>query len=531
MLFNLNNHVLAVLDKCNHFNQLRQLQAFLITLGHGQTQFYVFKIVRFCAIKLSNLTYARLIFDQLKFPNIYLYTAMITAYTSLQDHCSSLLLYREMVRQGNPEPNHFIYPLVLKSSPEVVKPYGTEMVHAQIEKLGFGKYPVVETALLDVYSRFCADIGVARRVFDEMSERTVVTWTAMISGYTRVGQIQSAISLFEQMPETERDTPFWNSIIAGFTQNGLFAEAISFFRRMVCEEGWGKGNRPNQVTAVCTLSACGQSGMLLLGKSIHSFLYKNDLAMSSFVANALIDMYGKCGSLTEARRVFYRTIKVNLTSWNAMINCYALHGKSRNAISIFEEMLQHVDEVQPDGVTFIGLLNACTHGGLVEQGRHYFNMMIKDYGIEPQIAHYGCLIDLLGRAGQFEEALEVVRGMRIPPDEIVWGSLLNGCKIHKHTDLAEFALKKLIEIDPGNGGYVAMLANLYGELGKWEEVQKIRKMLKDQNAYKTPGCSWIEVENQVHQFYSIGKSHPRTEEIYLTLERLTDSSVELAFYC
>ena len=187
---------------------------------------------------------------------------------------------------------------------------------------------------------------------------------------------------------------------------------------------------------------------------------------------------------------------------------------------VFEEMMECVDDVKLDGVTFVGLLNACTHGGLVKQGQSYFESMIRDYRIEPQIEHYGCLIDLLGRAGRFEEAMGVVRGMRMPPDEVVWGSLLNGCKIHGRIDLAEFAVKKLVEIDPKNGGYGAMLANVYVESGKWDEVRKVRKTLKEQNAYKTPGCSWIEVDNRVHQFYSVDTTHPRTEEIYTILECL-----------
>ncbi|KAF2319835.1 hypothetical protein GH714_019526 [Hevea brasiliensis] len=247
-----------------------------------------------------------------------------------------------------------------------------KLVHAQIAKSGFGQYPVVQTALVDSYSRSSSDIGFARQLFDEMSEKNVVSWTAMISGYTRVGQIGNAISLFDQMPE--RDVPSWNAVIAGCTQNG-------------------------------------------------------------------------------------------------------------SAICIFEEMMQHGEDVRPD-----------------------------------EIEHYGCLIDILGRAGKFEEALEVVRGMKIEPDEVVWGSLLNGCKVHGHTDLAEFAVKKLIEIDPKNGGYGIMLANLYGELGKWDESRKVRKMLKEHDAYKTPGCSWIEVDNKVNQFYSADKTHPRSEEIYKLLE-------------
>ncbi|XP_059633567.1 pentatricopeptide repeat-containing protein At1g33350 [Cornus florida] len=514
----LSQHVLAILDKCSHLNHLKQLQAFLTTLGHGQTQFLAFKLVRFCTLSLSNLQYARFIFSHLNSPNIYLYTAMITAYTSQPDHCSSLLLYRDMVRRGRPRPNHFIYPHVLKSYPEVLQSQGIELVHTQILKSGFGRYPVVQTALVDSYSRFCSDLGTARQLFDEMSERNVVSWTAMVCGYTRLGKMGNAVVLFEKMPE--RDVPSWNAVIAGCTQNGLFTEAISFFRRMVivAEEGPNRNIRPNQVTVVCALSACGHTGMLQLGKCIHGYIYRNGIGHDKFISNALVDMYGKCGSLKEARRIFDKIPNRNLTSWNSMINCFALHGQSESAIGVFEEMMQSGHDVKPDGVTFVGLLNACTHGGLVEQGRYYFDLMIRDYLIEPQIEHYGCLIDLLGRAGRFEEAMEVVRGMRIPPDEVVWGSLLNGCKIHGRTDLAEFAAKKLIEMDPNNGGYGIMLANVYGELGNWDEARKTRKMLKEQNAHKIPGCSWIEVDNEVHQFYSFDKTHPRTEDIYTTLQ-------------
>lgn len=425
-----------------------------------------------------------------------------------------------MLRWGRPRPNQFIYPHILKSSFEVLESRGTNLVHTQIVKTGFGRHPVVQTALVDFYSRFRHDIGTARLMFDEMAEKNVISWTAMISGYTRLGHIESAISLFENMPE--RDVPSWNSVIAGCTQNGLFSEAISLFKRMIFldQEGQSRDIRPNQITVVCVLSACGHSGMLQLGKWIHGYVYRNGLGPDSFTLNALVDMYGKCGNLKEARRVFDMTAHKGLTSWNSMINCYALHGQSRNAIGVFEEMMQCKNNVKPDEVTFVGLLNACTHEGLVEKGISLFDMMTDDFGISPQIEHYGCLVDLLGRAGQFDRALRIVKGMRIEPDEVIWGSLLNGCKIYGRTDLAEFAVEKLIEIDPNNGGSDSMLANIYGELGKWDEVRKARKMLKDRNAYKTPGCSWIEVNEQVYQFYSTDKTHPRTEEIYKILESL-----------
>lgn len=513
----LHQYVLNILGECNSLKHLKQLQAFLLTQGHGQTDIYAFKLIRFCAITLTDLDYARSIFDHLASPNIYLYTAMITAYASRpQDHSSALTLFRTMMRQGT-QPNHFIYPHVLRCCHHVLEPHGTEALHNQILKSGFGGYPVVQTALVDSYSRFSSNIYIARILFDEISEKSVVSWTAMMSGYTRVGEMGNAISIFERMPE--RDVPSWNAVIGGCAQNGLFSEAISLFRKMV-NATESTINRPNQVTVACALSAFGHMGMLQLGKCIHGYIYRNVLGSDSYISNALVDMYGKCGSWREATMMFDRTSMKSLTLWNSMINCYALHGQSMTAIGVFDEMMRCGYDTKPDEVTFVGLLNACTHGGLVEKGCSYFNLMTHEYGIEPQIQHYGCLIDLLGRAGQFKEAMEVIKGMRIAPDEVIWGSLLNSCKIYGHMDLAEVAIKKLIEIDPNNGGYGTMLANLYGELSNWDEVRKVRKMLKQQDAHKTPGCSWIEVDNQVNQFYSADKTHPQTEEIYMTLESL-----------
>ncbi|KAL4354382.1 hypothetical protein GQ457_06G041440 [Hibiscus cannabinus] len=515
----MNQLFLTFLEKCSHLGHLKQLQSFIITRGESQTQFYIFKLVRFCTLKVFNFYYARLLFDHLPSPNIYLYTAMITAYASHPaHHASAFVLYRNMLRKGKPTPNNFIYPHVLKSAPEVLESNGTKLVHTQILKSGFGHYHVVQTALVDSYSRTGSCIGIARDLFDEMPERNLVSWTAMVSGYMRVGDVGKAVSLFEEMPN--RDVPSWNAVIAGCTQNGFFSEAISMLRKMVTVEKGG-GNRPNQVTVVCSLSACGNTGMFQLGKSIHGYVYRNGIGNDCFMANALIDMYGKCGSLGTAKRIFEMNSQKNLTSWNSIINCFALHGQSDNAISLFEEMINcGVEDIRPDAVTFISLLNACTHGGLVEKGRAYFELMTSSYNIEPRIDHYGCLIDLLGRAGKFEEAIEVIDGMKMKPDEVVWGSLLNGCKIYGRLDLAEFAVKKLIEIDPNNGGYGSMLANLYGALGKWDEVRQLRKTLKEQNAYKTPGCSWIEVDGRVHQFYSVDKMHPRTDEIYNILESM-----------
>lgn len=367
---------------------------------------------------------------------------------------------------------------------------------------------MIKTSLLDAYARF-SDLGNARKLFDEMSERNVVSWTALVSGYARIGQMGSAVAVFEEMPE--RDVPSWNAVIAGCTQNGMFPEAVGMFRRMVAS-----GVQPNSTTVSCVLSACGHLGMLRLGKWVHGYVLKSQIASSSFVSNALVDMYGKCGNLKEARLAFDTLCDQSLTAWNSLVNCLALHGHSEGAIATFKEM-ERVG-LTPDGVTFVGILNACTHGGLIDQGLGYFESMTRDYRIEPQIEHHGCIIDLLGRAGRFKEAMEMVTDMRIEPDEVVWGSLLNGCRIHGESELAELAIRKLMEMDPSNVGYGVMLANLYSECGKWEEVGKVRKILKDGGGKKLPGCSWIEIESQFHQFHSGDKIHPKAQEIHNVLD-------------
>ena len=442
---------------------------------------------------------------------------MINAYASEFDHLSVLTLYRNMLHRGRPRPNHFIYPSVLRSSSELLDSSGTKMVHTQIFKTGVGTNPVVQTALVDSYSRFCSDVTTARQLFDEMSERNAVSWTAMIFGYARLGEMGNAVLLFEEMPESERDVPAWNSVIAGCTQNGLFPEAISFLRRMLAE-----GDLPNQVTFACAFSAFGHTGVVRLGKEIHGYIYRRGIGLGSYVSNALVDFYGKCGFLKQARCIFDYVRDKNLTLWNSMINCYALHGQSGSALDIFEEMVEADDKVKPDWITFIGLLNACTHGGLVERGYYYFGLMTRVYCVEPQIEHYGCIVDLLGRAGRFQEVMNIINGMKVEADEVIWGSLLNGCKIHGNVDLAEFAIKKLIQIDPNNGGYISMLANLYVELAKWDEVRGVRKMLKERNAQKIPGCSWIEVDWRLHHFHSADCTHPKADEIYSALESLFD---------
>ncbi|KAG2659898.1 hypothetical protein PVAP13_1KG400000 [Panicum virgatum] len=499
----------AALSRCSTRAHLEQLHAHAFVAGRAAAQPTTFHLLRTAALRLSCLPYARRLFDATPHPNVFLYSAMLSAYVSSSSSSSAaashhsshvhardaLDLFLRMLRRGRPAPNQFV------------------SIHSHACKSGFCEYDVLMTSLLDGYSRY-GMMADARKLFDGLTERNVVSWTALLSGYARAGKVGDAIVLFERMPE--RDVAAWNSIIAGCTQNGLFVEAVGILGRMV-----GEGFRPNATTVSCVLSACGHLGMLKIGRLIHCYAWRT-CCFGSSVLNGLIDMYGKCGNLTGARWIFNEVSDRSLTTWNSLINCLALHGRSKCAIAVFNAMRD--EGVEPDVVSFVGLLNACTHGGFVDEGLRYFELMQHEHGIEPEIEHYGCIVDLLGRAGRFQDALNVISNMWIKSDEVIWGSLLNACRIHRQLELAELAIRKLLELDPNNANYVVMLANVYSEGGLWEEVTKVRKSVKEESiGKKLPGCSWIEVDRKTHRFYSGDDAHPESEDIYDTLDDLAVS--------
>ncbi|KAL6633965.1 hypothetical protein ACP70R_026636 [Stipagrostis hirtigluma subsp. patula] len=513
----------AALSRCSTRAHLDQLHAHTFVTGRAAAQTTTFHLLRFAALRLSCLPYARRLFDATPNPNVFLYSAMLSAYVSASSSATAaasyspahtreaLALFLRMLRRGRPAPNQFVYPLALRAAC-AVGIHLVRSIHSHACRTGFYGYDVIRTSLLDVYTRY-GMMGDARKLFDSLTEKNVVSWTALVSGYARAGKVGDAIVLFERMPE--RDVPAWNALIAGCAQNGLFVEAVGVFRRMV-----GEGFQPNATTVCSVLSACGHLGMLKIGKVIHGYAWRTCVGFGSSVVNGLIDMYGKCGNLKGARWIFDEVSdRRDLTSWNSLINCLALHGHSKGAIVVFTAMMN--EGVEPDEVTFVGLLNACTHGGFVDEGLRYFELMHHEHGIEPEIEHYGCIVDLLGRAGRFQDAMNVIKDMRVEPDEVIWGSLLSACRIHKQLELAVLAIQKLLELDPNNVNYVVMLANVYSEGGFWEEVRKVRTLMREDTfGKKLPGCSWIEVERKTHRFYSGDDAHPESDNIYDTLEDL-----------
>ncbi|KAL6848084.1 hypothetical protein ACP4OV_022212 [Aristida adscensionis] len=386
-------------------------------------------------------------------------------------------------------------------------------VHKRLLQSGVLPDMAVENALVDMYAE-CANMDAAWKLFDGMQVRSVVSWTSVISGFVRVGQVDRARALFDCMPE--RDTISWTAMIDGYVQAGQFREALETFREMQYSNV-----RADEFTMVSVITACTQLGALEMGEWARVYMHRHGIKMDVFVGNALIDMYSKCGSVERALDVFEEMHSRDKFTWTAIILGLAVNCYGEEAMDMFHRMIK-VSEA-PDEVTFIGVLTACTHAGLVEKGREYFNSMIDIYKISPSVMHYGCMIDLLGRAGKLTEALEMIPQMPMRPNSAIWGTLLAACRVHGNTEIGELAAERLLELDPQNSVAFILLSNMYAKSNRWEDVRQVRQAIMDRGIKKEPGCSVIEMHGMIHEFVAGDRSHPTTNEIYSKLEKvLTD---------
>eukprot|EP01018_Ginkgo_biloba_P026298 Gb_06232 [translate_table: standard] len=360
----------------------------------------------------------------------------------------------------------------------------------------------------------------ALNLFQATPERNMTSWNAMIAGNAQKGHVDEARNLFQKIPK--RDMVSWNAVIAGYAQNGHFDDALKLFQKMQ-----QTGGNPNLVTFVSILPACANLPALEHGKVVHEDIIRRGLHCDIVVGNALVDMYAKCGSIENGRRIFDRMPERDVISWSAMILGYGMHGLGKEAVQLFEQM--ELSGTKPNNVTFIGVLTACCHSGLVDDGLQYFDRMSHDYHLSPAMQHYCCMVDLLGRAGYLEEAQDFVNKMPMKPDAAVWGSLLAACRIHTNIELGEHVAERLFELDPENAAPYVLLSNIYAVAGRWDDVEKVRKMMKGRNVKKMPGQSWIEVNNKVYTFLVGDKSHPQAKKIYAKLERLSGQMKEAGY--
>ncbi|KAH6771431.1 Tetratricopeptide repeat superfamily protein [Perilla frutescens var. hirtella] len=482
-------------------------------------------------------------------------------------------LFCDMMRE-NVVLNRYTLPVVLKSCCKLLALREGEEVHCIAVKNGFISNTYVGTNLIELYSAG-GRVACAYRAFTEMVDRNVVSWTAMINGYVANGDLVSARRLFDLAPERdvvlwnrmvtayielgdmmgakrlfdmmqckdlmsyntmlngyakngdvegcerlfesmqEKNIFSWNGLIGAYAHGGRFLDVLDAFRRMLKETDV----QPNDATLVNVLAACARLGVLDFGKWLHKYVEDNGYKGNVYVCNGLVDMYAKCGLVECAIDVFESMDKKDLISWNTIINALAVHGHGADALSIFSKMKNAGEE--PDGITFIGILCACSHMGLVEAGLLHFHSMTDEYLIQPKIEHYGCVVDLLARGGLLEQAVEFIHSMPIKADSVIWTALLAASRIHKKVEFAELSLQKLLELDPSNPANYVMLSNVYGEAGKWEDRARLKVAMRDTGSKKVPGWSSIQTQDGVAEFYCFDERHSKTEEIYHALTGLT----------
>ncbi|XP_054821671.1 pentatricopeptide repeat-containing protein At1g77170, mitochondrial [Prosopis cineraria] len=398
-----------------------------------------------------DVVYARIIRNHfLEFnPAPFHWNNIIRSYTRLESPIKAIRIHVEMLRAGT-FPDCYTLPIVLKA---VCQSFAIE-VGQQIHSIGI-------------------KLGLQSNEFCE---------SGFLSLYCKAGEFESAHKLFEENPD--RKLGSWNAIIGGLSQAGLAKEAINKFVEMM-----RNGFVPDGVTMVSVTSACGSLGDIVMAFQLHKCILQvkaTDRA-DILLSNSLIDMYGKCGRMDLAFKVFETMEEPNVSSWTSMIVGYAMHGHVKEALGCFQSMREA--GVKPNHVTFVGVLSACVHGGTVEEGRYYFDMMKHVYGITPRLQHYGCMVDLLGRAGLFNEARKMVEEMPMKPNTVVWGCLMGACEKHGNVDMAEWVAKHLEELEPWNDGAFVVLSNIYADKGMWKEVEYIRSVMKQRKLAKIPAYS------------------------------------------
>ncbi|XP_062100801.1 pentatricopeptide repeat-containing protein At4g21065-like [Humulus lupulus] len=474
---------LSLIEACDTLPRFAQLHARILKLGLRNNPLV---LTKFAAVssELGAIDYASyFVFSTDADSNLYdafLFNTFIRAYahtSNLKE--KALLVYNAMLGYGI-LPNKFTYPFVLKACAGLGNLGLGKMVHGSAVKFGFDDDVHVRNTMIHMYCCCGSAIEDARNLFDEMRKWDSVSWSAMIGGYVRLG---------------------------------LSTDAIEVFRKMQIA-----GVRPDEITMVSVLSACTDLGALELGKWVESYVDKEEIQRSVELCNALIDMFAKCGDVDKALKLFRRMRERTIVSWTSVIVGLAMHGRGLEAVSLFEEMIE--SGMTPDNVAFIGLLSACSHSGLVDKGRGYFSLMTEEYDIAPKIEHYGCMVDMLCRAGLVKEAVEFIKKMPFEPNSIILRTLVNACRAHGELKLGESISRSLISNEPMHESNYVLLSNIYAKMSHWEKKTKVREMMDKKGMKKIPGSTMIELDSEIYEFVAGDKSHKQYKEIYEMVEEM-----------
>ncbi|KAJ7000039.1 pentatricopeptide repeat-containing protein DOT4 [Populus alba x Populus x berolinensis] len=586
-----NSHTVSCILKCfaalGSAKEGKWVHGFLLKLGLGSYNAVVNSLIAFY-LKIRRVDVARKLFDELSDRDVISWNSMISGYVANGFSEKGVELFKKMLYSGVDMDLATMVSILQACANCGDVSLGRAVHGSGVKACAHWKTTFCNT-LLDMYAK-CGVLDGAIRVFDLMSVRTVVTWTSLIAAYAREGLSDEAIRLFHEMDREGvspdiftittvlhacacngslengkdvhnyirendmqsnifvcnalmdmyakcgsmedakavflempvKDIISWNTMIGGYSKNSLPNEALSLFGDMVLEM------KPDGTTLACILPACASLASLDRGKEVHGHILRNGFFSDQQVANALVDMYVKCGVPVLARLLFDMIPTKDLITWTVMIAGYGMHGFGNNAITTFNEMRQA--GVEPDEVSFISILYACSHSGLLDEGWRFFNIMQDECNVKPKLEHYACIVDLLARSGKLAMAYKFIKSMPIEPDATIWGALLSGCRIHHDVKLAEKVAEHVFELEPENTGYYVLLANTYAEAEKWEEVKKLRQKIGRRGLKKNPGCSWIEVKSKVHIFLAGNSSHPQAKKIEVLLKRLRSKMKEEGYF-
>ncbi|CAI9275176.1 unnamed protein product [Lactuca saligna] len=480
----------AITAACKNISLTRQLHKLAISGGFNAYTSVSNSLITYYS-KNGYLEEAKSIFyDMGSNKDEVTWNSMIVAHSQHREGLKALALYREMVHLELPI-DLFSFGSVLSAFTCLEDLHGGLQFHCQLIKKGFHQNTHVGSGLIDLYSKCHGGMSDCNKVFQEIMEPDIVLWNTMVSGYSQ--------------------------------NDNLSEEALSCFIQMQRE-----GYHPDDCTFVCVIRASSNLSSPSQGKQLHSLALKSDIPSNKIsVNNALISMYSKCGNLQDARRLFDKMPEHNTVTFNSLITGYSNHGFQIQALDLFQHMLN--TNISPTSITFVSILSACAHTGKVEEGRKYFTLMTEKFNIEPEEEHFSCMIDLLGRAGKLDEAERLIESMPVKPSTVSWGALLGACRIHGNLELAVKAAKQCLVLDASNATPYVVLSHMYARANKWEEVGRVRQLMRDNGVKKSPGCSWIEVNKKVHVFVSEDSCHPMLKEINEFWEELLKKMKEVGY--
>ncbi|XP_058769241.1 pentatricopeptide repeat-containing protein At2g21090 [Vicia villosa] len=471
-------------------------------------------------VKLGMMKQARSVFYQMPDKDYVSWNTMVVGYAHCGRFSEALRFYGELRRLGIGY-NEFTFASVLIVCVKLKEFDLCRQIHGQVLVVGFLFNVVVSSSIVDAYAK-CGEMEDARRLFDDMSVRDIPAWTTLVSGYALCGDMESAAEIFSLMPK--KNSYSWTSLIGGYARNGMGHKALGVFRNMIKHQ-----IRPDEFTFSNCLFACATIASPKYGKQIHAFLVRSNVTPNPVVVSAIVDMYAKCGSMETAWRVFNFSGNLqDVVLWNTMISALTYYGYGKEAVTIFNDMLK--SGVKPNRTTFVAILNACSHSGLVHEGLQFFKSMNIEHGVVPDLEHYAHLIDLFGRSGCFNESMKDLFMMDCKPGDPVWYSLLGVCRLNGSLRLGREVTEFLIKWQPQSSVAYVVLSSIYAALLKWGLVEEVRHIMDERRTRKDLSISWVEIENEVHAFPGSDGLHPLKKTLYSALGHLNNQIEDNALH-